>query len=329
MAGRTGRRDRVCVVRGYRADVDEQRRGIAYGAAAYVLWGLFPLYWPLLQPAAAVEILAHRVLWSLLVVVALLAVRRQVRQAVRIRRRQLALLAVAGVLIAVNWGAYIYGVNAGLVVETSLGYFITPLVTVALGVVVLRERLRPAQCAAMAVAAVAVLVIALDYGRPPWIALIIACSFGTYGLLKKQAGVGALTSVTVETAVLALPALAFVTALAGQGEATFGTAGAGHALLLASSGIVTVVPLLCFSAAATRVPLTAMGLLQYLAPVLQFLIGVLVYREVMPTSRWMGFALVWVALALLTADAVRTSRRRSGSFAPPTPAAVPVSAADP
>ncbi|MBA2530113.1 MAG: EamA family transporter RarD [Euzebyales bacterium] len=283
---------------------------MAFGVAAYLLWGLLPLYWPLLAPATAVEILAHRIVWSLLVVLAILAIQRDWHWLSGIGGRRLALLGLAAVIISLNWATYIHGVTSGQVVETSLGYFINPLVTVMLGVVVLRETLRPAQWAAIALAAVAVTVLTVDYGRPPWIALVLACSFAGYGFLKKRAGVGAVHSLTVETAVLLLPALAFLLALSVRGSGTIGEAGSGHAVLLAGAGVVTAAPLLCFGAAAIRVPLTTIGLLQYLAPVMQFVLGVLVFREAMPLSRWLGFVLVWAALVVLTADALRSVRRR-------------------
>jgi chloramphenicol-sensitive protein RarD len=249
--------------------------------------------------------------WSLVVVVAILALQHSWSWLRTLGRRRLALLTAAAAVIALNWGVYIYGVNSGHVVETSLGYFVNPLVTVTLGVVVLGERLRPVQWAAVGLAAVAVVVLTLDYGRLPWIALVLAASFGTYGLLKKKADVAAVESLTVETAVLLLPALGFLLLLSAGGSGTFAAAGPWHAVLLAGSGVVTAIPLLCFGAAAIRVPLTTIGLLQYLAPVLQFLIGVLVYREAMPPSRWAGFVLVWAALALLTVDALHGARGRA------------------
>ena len=285
--------------------------GVPAGVGAYFLWGLFPLYWPLLEPAQPAEILAHRVVWSLVVVGVLLAVRRRFGRLRDLTRRPRALggLAVAAVLIAVNWGTYIYGVNTGHVVEASLGYFINPLVTVLLGVVLLRERLRRAQWAAVGVASVAVAVLTLDYGRPPWIALILAFSFGFYGLVKKTVAAGAVEGLAVESAVLLLPALGYLLLLAQSGDGTFGTAGVGEALLLASSGVVTAVPLLLFAAAATRIPLTTLGLLQYLAPVLQFLFGVALYHEPMPPARLAGFALVWLALVVFSLDGLRERTR--------------------
>lgn len=292
--------------------MSEERRGVLFGAAAYLLWGLFPLYWPLLEPAGPAEILAHRFVWSFVFVLALVAMQRQLARlwAVVRDRRRLAPLALAAVIISVNWYVYIYGVNSGRVVETSLGYFINPLVTVLLGVVVLHERLRRIQWVAVAVAAIAVVVLAVDYGRPPWIALALAGSFGAYGLIKKQVAVGATEGLVVESGVLLLPAIAFLAALEVRGDAAFGHAGPGAALLLVGAGLVTAVPLILFAASARRAPLVTLGLLQYLAPVLQFLLGVLLFDEAMPTVRWIGFALVWLALVLFTIDQVRHTRRR-------------------
>jgi chloramphenicol-sensitive protein RarD len=289
------------------------RRGVLYGVACYLLWGLFPLYWPLLEPAGAIEILAHRIVWSLLVVATVLAVTRSwgwIRPLLA-DRATLARMALAAVLIAVNWATYIWGVNNEHVVETSLGYFINPVVTVMIGVLVLHERLRPVQWAAIGLGTLAVVVLAVDYGRPPWIALTLAFSFGTYGLLKKQVGatVGAVQSLTVETAVLFVPALTYLVVLDARGDAQLGHSGPGHGLLLASAGIATAVPLLFFASAARRIPLSTLGLLQYIAPVLQFLTGVLLYDEPMPASRWVGFVLVWAALSVLTFDGLRQGRR--------------------
>ena len=286
------------------------RHGALYGVAAYTLWGLFPLYWPLLEPAGAVEILAHRIVWSLVVVVVLLSVGGRLAGLRRLGRRAYVLLSVAAVVITVNWGTYIWGVNNEHVVETSLGYFVNPLVTVLLGVVVLGERLRPAQWGAVALATVAVIVLTLDYGRPPWIALTLAFSFATYGLLKKKAGVGAAESLAVETGVLVLPAAAYLLWLGARGDGTFGTEGLRHAVLLAGAGLVTAVPLLFFSAAATRVPLTTLGLLQYLAPTFQFAIGIFLYGEPLPPVRLVGFVLVWAALAVFTVEALEHRRRQ-------------------
>ncbi|MEU2182039.1 EamA family transporter RarD [Streptomyces thermolilacinus] len=289
----------------------DQRTGLLYGVGAYGIWGLFPLYWPLLEPAGAVEILAHRMAWSLVAVaLALLVVRRWAWIPELLRQpRKLGLIALAATVITLNWGVYIWAVNAGHVVESSLGYFINPLVTIAMGVVLLKERLRPAQWAAVGIAFAAVVVLAVGYGRPPWISLVLAFSFATYGLVKKKVNLGGLESLGAETAMLFLPAVGYLVWLGSTGDAAFGTAGAGHMALLASTGLVTAVPLVCFGAAAIRVPLSTLGLLQYLAPVFQFLVGVLYFREAMPPERWAGFALVWLALTLLTWDALRTARR--------------------
>ena len=290
----------------------DQRRGLLFGFGAYFIWGLFPLYWRLLKPAGAVEILAHRMLWScVFVLLALAALRRwSWFRTLAGRPKVLAILTLAAVLISVNWGTYIYGVNTGRVVETSLGYFITPLVSVLLGVVVLRERLRRVQWLAVGIGAAAVIVLTVDYGRPPWIAFVLACSFGVYGLLKKTAGAPAAEGLAVESGVLAPLALGYVCWLESTGDAHFGHVSAGHTVLLVSAGAVTAIPLLLFAGAANRVPLTTLGVLQYLAPVMQFAIGVLVLNESMPPARLAGFALVWVALAVFTGDGLRTHRRQ-------------------
>ena len=308
----------------------ETRRGFWFGVAAYGMWGLFPLYWPLLKPSGAGEILANRMVWSLIAVVGILAAQRHwgwIRPLLR-QPRRLALIALAAAVISVNWGVYIWGVNSGHVVETSLGYFINPLVTIAFGVLVLHERLRPAQWSAVGVGVLAVVVLSVGYGQLPWIALTLAFSFGSYGLIKKKVNLGGLESLAGETAFQFLPALGFLVYLAVSGTGTLGRTdpgsyGWGHTALLVLCGLVTAVPLLAFGAAAVRVPLTTLGLLQYLAPVFQFGLGITVFHEQMPASRWAGFALVWVALALLTADALRDRRAAAGPPAAGPPADIP------
>lgn len=292
--------------------MSESRKGLSFGIAAYGLWGTFPLYWPLLEPAGAIEILAHRVLWSLATmgVIVLLMRRTAQLRVLWADRRVFLLLAFAAAVISVNWATYIWGVNNERVVETSLGYFINPLVTVLMGVFILGERLRPLQWAAMALAGLAVVVLALNYGRLPWVAIALALSFGCYGLAKKTANVGAVESLTLETALIAPVAAAYVGWLVWQGQAEFGAHGAGHALLLTTTGIVTAIPLICFGAAAIRVSMVSLGMLQYLAPTLQFALGVFWFHEDMPAGRWVGFALVWVALAVFTVEAVSHHRRR-------------------
>ena len=303
-----------------------------YGIFAYGAWGGFPLFWVLLKPAGALEVLANRVVWSLGAVLAILWLVPRVAHLVRRRagdtastarrgqpalravlrdRKKFALLVLAAVVVSVNWLVFIWGVNHGHVVEVSLGYFINPLVTVTAGVLVLGERLRIAQWCAVGLGAVAVVVLTIGYGQPPWLALSLAMSFGTYGLIKKYVGVGAAESLTVETAVLFVPAFAYVVVLEATGRGTFFGEGVGHAVLLAAGGVITVVPLLAFGAAANRVPLSLLGLMQYLTPVLQLTIGVLVFEEHMPAARWFGFAVVWAALVVLTWDGLRAGRRRA------------------
>ncbi|MFJ8597273.1 EamA family transporter RarD [Streptomyces shenzhenensis] len=295
----------------------ERRTGLLNGLAAYGMWGLVPLFWPLLKPAGAVEILAHRMVWSLVFVgVLLLAVRRWAWVGELLRQPlRLALITVAAAVITVNWGVYIWAVNAGHVVEASLGYFINPLVTIAMGVLILKERLRPTQWVAVGVGFAAVVVLTVGYGRPPWISLSLALSFAVYGLVKKKVNLGGIESLAAETAVQFLPALGYLLWLTAHGDSTFTGGGAGHAALLAATGVVTALPLVCFGAAAIRVPLSTLGLLQYLAPVFQFLLGVLYFDEAMPPERWAGFALVWLALSLLTWDALRTARRAARTLA--------------
>jgi chloramphenicol-sensitive protein RarD len=291
--------------------VSESRRGFLLGVAAYALWGLFPLYWPLLEPAGAIEILAHRIVWSLVtmaVLVLVLGRTRTFRRMVADRRIRL-LLALAATLITVNWATYIWGVNNGHVVETALGYYINPLVTVLMGVFILGERLRGWQWVAMGVAGLAVVVLTVDYGRLPWVAIVLALTFGSYGLCKKQAGAPAIESITFETTVIGPIALGYVAWLSLHGESSFTSHGVGHALLFMSTGIVTAVPLICFGGAAIRVPMVTLGLLQYLTPTLQFLLGILYFHEDMPPGRWIGFILVWAALALFTFDSLRHQRR--------------------
>ena len=288
------------------------RRGLGYGVGAYLLWGLFPLYWPLLEPAGALEILAQRMIWSLVFVAVLVRVRRQwpSLRATMSDRATVGRLAIAAVVVSVNWGVYIWGVNNHHVVETSLGYFINPLLTILLGVLVLKESLRAIQWVAVAIASLAIVVLTIDYGRLPWIALTLACSFATYGYIKSRTRAGAVESLTIETGFMVVPALVCLTVLAQRSQLVFGHHGVGNTLLLMGTGVVTAIPLLLFAAGARRLPLTVLGLLQYLAPVLQFAVGVAVRHEPMPPARIIGFGLVWLALIILTIDAVRTQQRQ-------------------
>jgi chloramphenicol-sensitive protein RarD len=294
--------------------MNSETRGALYGVGAYGLWGVFPLYFRLLERSGALEVVVHRVLWSLVLCLGIVAATRSwvdLRRTLAVPRRVVP-LGVGALLLALNWGVYVYAVNSGQVVEASLGYFVNPLVTVLLGVVVLGERLRPWQWAAVGIGALAVAVLTLAYGRPPLIALTLALSFGLYGLIKNRvgAGVGAVTSLTTETLVLAPPAVAVLVWLQASGNGHFADDPPWQGLLLASVGVATVVPLLFFAASARRVPLSTLGLLQYLTPILQLMCGVLLLGEHMPPARWAGFALVWAALVVLTADTLRAASRR-------------------
>jgi chloramphenicol-sensitive protein RarD len=292
----------------------EARRGTIYGAGAYAIWGVFPLYFHLLAPAGAWEILAHRILWTLLFCGAVLAVRRDFGwcRSVFGNPAMLGAVTLAGLLLATNWTIYVAAVVAHHVTEASLGYFLNPIVTVAIGVVVLRERLRPLQWVAVAIGLTAGVYLTIDLGRPPWIALGLAFSFALYGLMKKRLGtsLGALQSLTSETAALVPVALAVLVWVGVRGETTFTLDYPAHPLLLASAGLVTAAPLLLFGAAARRVPLVTIGLLQFVTPVLQLLCGVLLLGETMSTSRWIGFGIVWIALLVLTFDSIRSVRTR-------------------
>ncbi|RDD85156.1 EamA family transporter RarD [Streptomyces parvulus] len=293
------------------------RTGLAYGVAAYGTWGLLPLYWHLLESAGATEILAHRMAWSVAAILLILAVLRRwswIRPLLRDRRKML-LISVAATVITVNWFTYVWSVNNGHVIETALGYFINPLVSIGLGVLVLREELRPMQWIAVTISTAAVLVIFIGQGRPPWIALILASSFGAYGLIKKRVALAGTESFAAETAVQFVPALGLLLWLGARDRSTFTTEGTAHMLLLMGCGVAASLPLIFFGAAAVRLPLSTLGMLQYLAPTLQFLTGLLFFQETMSSDRWAGFLLVWLALCLLTWDALSTARRTSHAVA--------------
>jgi chloramphenicol-sensitive protein RarD len=296
----------------------DERRGYLYGLTAYVLWGFFPVYFKLLKPASPVEILAHRVIWSVVFVSLLLAALRNWRFVGRVMRngRLLGGVTLAALLIGVNWATYIYGVNSSRVVETALGYFITPLVVVLLGVTVLRERLRVWQWVAVGVGALAVAVLTIDYGRLPYIALVLAASFGAYSLVKKRLSLPPAEGLFAESFVLAVPALGYLAWL--NGDAAFGHVSAWHTVLMVLSGVATAVPLLLFAGAANRVPLVGLGILQYVAPILQLAFGVLLFHEPMPAARLAGFALVWIALVIFTVDGLRARNRTAADPAAAT-----------
>lgn len=293
-----------------RDDRGRRRAGIISGFSAYLIWGLFPLYWGFLEPASPTEVLAARIIFSLLAMALLVTVVRQwdAVRGVLADTRTLPILVVAAVLVTVNWGVYIWAVANAHVVDASLGYFINPLVSVALGVVVLGERLRRAQWLAVVIAGASVVYATVSLGRVPWVALVLAFSFGLYGLAKKVAGAEAIPSLTVELIVLTPFALAYAAWLASHGELAFGQNGTGHALLMMGAGPVTALPLLLFGHAAPRIPLSLLGLLQYITPSIQLALGVLVLGEQMSPQRWAAFAGVWLALAVFTADALRHRR---------------------
>ena len=296
-----------------RPPAEQVRAGGLFAFAAYVLWGFLPLYFLLLVPAGPWEVVAWRILFSLVFCAILLAVTRSWRRLLAILRqpRLLGWTAVAGAVIYVNWQVFLIGTLNGHVIETSLGYFINPIVTVLLGVLVLRERLRVSQWVAIALAAVAVMVIVVGYGTFPWIALTLAFSFGIYGLVKKQIGpsVDAISGLTLESFWLAPVAIVQLVAVAAVGGITFATEGPVHALLLAAAGVVTATPLLLFAAGARRAPLTLIGILQFIAPIMQFVIGVWVQQEEMTPERWIGFGIVWLAVLVLSVDSVLAARR--------------------
>jgi chloramphenicol-sensitive protein RarD len=288
-------------------------KGIFYGAAAYLMWGFFPIYFKLLHRVPAVQILGHRVVWSLLFLLVLvfgLREGRALRRSASNHRTLLIYLLAAGLLSA-NWLTYIWAVNAGFVVETSLGYFINPLMNVVLGVIILRERLRPAQWVPIGLAAAGVIYLTILYGTLPWIALALALTFASYGLVKKLAPLGALHSLTLETGLLFVPALGYLLWMGQTGEGAFIQQGPAITILLAMAGVITAVPLLLFGAAARRVPLSTLGILQFIAPTCQFLLGVFVYGEAFTLARLAGFVCIWLALLLYITEGLVTQRRQS------------------
>lgn len=291
----------------------QSRTGFLYAIAAYAIWGGFPLYFIALAPASAFEVVAFRILMSLVLCVLLIAITRAWHPLVDLLRdrRTSLLMLVAAIAIYLNWLVYIFAALTGHVIEASLGYFINPLVTVLLGVSVLRERLRPAQWTALAIALVAIVVIVAGYGSFPWIAIVLAVTFAAYGLVKRVVGarVDAITGLTLETAWLAPLAVAQLVLVATVGGGLeFGAHGPAHTIAMLAAGVVTTVPLLLFAAGARRIPLVGLGMAQFLTPVLQFLVGWLVLNEAMPAERWIGFGLVWLALIVLTADMIAASR---------------------
>lgn len=284
------------------------RSGLFFGAGAYVMWGLFPAFFPLLKPAGAVEVLAHRIIWSFVLMVVVVAAVRRLGDIRNVTRRTWLLLVTAAGLISVNWLIYVYAVNNGHVVDAALGYFMNPLVSIALGLVIFREKLNRWQFAALALAVVAVVIMTVQLGQPPLVGIGLALSFGLYGAVKKLVPTDPRVSVGLEAAIATPFAVAYVVALQVSGGGTLMGHGGGHVALLVLSGVLTALPLLLFAAAAQRLPLVSLGLLFYVTPAMQLTWGVLVGNEPMPPMRWLGFGLIWVALLVFTVDAVRRAR---------------------
>ena len=294
----------------------EYSLGLLFGFSSYILWGLFPLYWPLLEPANPLEIVSHRAVWTLVFCLIVLALTKQIHSTIKILKnpkKMVGLLATT-ILISINWITYIWATNNGHVVEAALGYYINPLVIIAFGVLLLHEKLRPLQWIAVAIAAVGVVILTIDYGRLPWVAIALALSWGSYGLIKKKLDLGALDGLAIETLISLIPYGFYLLYLGHQGTGQF-----GHkttlTLLLIAAGAITAIPLLLFNGSTTRLPYSTIGLLQYITPTIQFSIGVWLRHENMPTARWVGFIVIWLALFALGTDLVRSSRTIDNSVA--------------
>jgi chloramphenicol-sensitive protein RarD len=283
--------------------------GLLFGFSSYILWGLFPLYWPLLEPANPLEIVSHRAVWTLVFCLIILALTKQLHSTIAILnnpRKMIGLFATT-ILISINWITYIWATNNGHVVEAALGYYINPLIIIAFGVLLLKEKMRPLQWVAVSIAAVGVIILTIDYGRLPWVAIALALSWGSYGLIKKKLDLGALDGLAIGTLISLIPYSFYLLYLGHQGTGQF-----GHkltlTLLLVAAGAITAIPLLLFNGSTTRLPYSTIGLLQYITPTIQFSIGVWLRHEAMPTARWIGFIVIWFALAALGTDLVRSSR---------------------
>ncbi len=285
-------------------------RGIALGVSAYLVWGFLPIFWKALKAVDSIEILAHRFVWAIVFLAVIITMRGTWEQIRGLEKKVVGRLLFAGLLLGANWATYIWAVNSGHIVESSLGYFINPLLNVLLGVVILRERLEPGQWIAVGIATCGVTYMTVQVGSLPWIALVLAGTFGLYALMKKQLpAVGPIESLTVEVSLILIPSLVFLTALGLTGEGSFGAAGPRITVLLALTGIATAGPLMLFGAAAHRIKLSTIGILQYIAPSIQFLIGVFVYSEEVTRDELIGFVLVWIALAVFTGHGLLRSRQ--------------------
>ena len=288
--------------------MNKYKIGLVYGFLAYILWGLFPLYWPLLKPASALEIVSHRAAWTSIFCLIVLAFQSQLRHmfSLMFTKRVFFRLVAASALISINWLVYIWATNHGHVVEAALGYYINPLIIIAFGVLLLKEKMRKLQWFAVALGALGVIVLTFDYGRLPWIALTLALSWGSYGLIKKQLNLGAVEGLAIETLISFIPYAGYLIYLASRGEGQWGHK-PSLTLLLTAAGAVTAIPLLLFNGSATRLPYSTIGLLQYITPTLQFSIGVWVNHESMPAARWFGFLIIWGALFALATDLVKST----------------------
>lgn len=294
----------------------KHKLGLVYGVSAYVLWGMFPLYWPLLEPANPLEIVSHRAVWTLVFCIIVLAVTHALKSTLAtFKRPKVAIkLFLASILISINWLVYIWATNNGHVVEASLGYYINPLIIITFGVILLKEKMRQLQWVAVSIATVGVIILTVDYGRLPWVALGLALSWGTYGLVKKQLGLGALEGLAIETLIAFIPYCGYLLFIGSKGEGQFGNE-IGLTALLISAGVATAIPLLLFNGSTTRLPYSTIGLLQYITPTIQFSIGVWVNHEAMPTARWVGFIFIWLALITLAGDLLKSSRTVDNSIA--------------
>ena len=296
--------------------MNKHKLGLFYGVGAYVLWGLFPLYWPLLQPANPLEIVSHRAVWTMVFCIVVLAVTHALKSTLATFKRPkvAAKLFTTTILISINWLVYVWATNNGHVVEASLGYYINPLIIIAFGVILLKEKMRSLQWVAVSIATVGVIILTIDYGRLPWIALALALTWGTYGLVKKQLGLGALEGLAIETMIAFIPYCGYLIFIGAKGEGQFGNE-IGLTALLISAGAITAIPLLLFNGSTNRLPYTTIGLLQYITPTIQFSIGVWVNHEAMPPARWIGFLVIWLALITLAADLVKSGRTINNSIA--------------
>jgi chloramphenicol-sensitive protein RarD len=287
------------------------KKGVLYGISAYLLWGIFPVYWKLLEAVPAIQIISHRIIWSFVLLALILFITRQWRsfRSAALSRRVVLIYLVSAILLSINWLTYIWAINAGFVLETSLGYFINPLLSVLLGVLFVREKLRPLQWLPIGLAAIGVIYVAISYGQFPWIALTLAISFGLYGLVKKVAPLGSLFGLTLETGLLFLPAVAFLAVLEWQRQGAFLHVPAVSNLLMIGAGLVTTVPLLLFASAAQRIPLSTLGILQYINPTIAFLLGLFLFHEPFNLSLLIGFSIVWLALIIYWGENYLASRK--------------------